>query len=343
MRAENLLHMIETATLNSGGHDTETDRIDLRTQSEACSLNIDKVAQLAKFYAAGTPPDKEFRAIKEWANAASNDELPCKDNSSQLAPKEWRTGQEIRPPGVTRDPHTAGDAFNQRTEILPEKSDFSAGSRALESSIRVSARPSGFKYDGFVSARALIRGRVARTLALFLFAALIGLTLGWQSHRQEAKEMVRRWALSVDRLLSASTRKSLPAPDTSSELPRREAVAPDFRAARHGAEQSGSHQEQIYADVTTMQAVEQNPRSKTSSALLHSREKRAPVPETRPTIIEGWRLREVTNGTAVLEGPNGIWTVKRGDTVPGVGRVESIVLWGERWIVATSSGLISTP
>ena len=32
-------------------------------------------------------------------------------------------------------------------------------------------------------------------------------------------------------------------------------------------------------------------------------------------------LREVTNGTAVLEGPNGIWTVKRGDMVPGVGRV----------------------
>ena len=33
-------------------------------------------------------------------------------------------------------------------------------------------------------------------------------------------------------------------------------------------------------------------------------------------------LREVTDGTAVLEGPNGTWTVRRGDTVPGVGRVE---------------------
>ena len=53
-------------------------------------------------------------------------------------------------------------------------------------------------------------------------------------------------------------------------------------------------------------------------------------------------LREVTNGTAVLEGPNGIWRVKRGDTVPG-GRVEVYVLWGKRWIVATSRGLISTP
>jgi hypothetical protein len=28
--------------------------------------------------------------------------------------------------------------------------------------------------------------------------------------------------------------------------------------------------------------------------------------------------------------------------VPGVGRVDSILLWGERWIVATSRGLIST-
>jgi hypothetical protein len=28
--------------------------------------------------------------------------------------------------------------------------------------------------------------------------------------------------------------------------------------------------------------------------------------------------------------------------VPGVGRVDSIVRWGNRWIVATSKGLIST-
>ena len=71
--------------------------------------------------------------------------------------------------------------------------------------------------------------------------------------------------------------------------------------------------------------------------------KLAPVPETRPTTIKGWTLREVTNGTAVLEGPNGTWRVTRGDTVPGVGRIESIFRWGNRLMVATSSGLISTP
>jgi hypothetical protein len=76
---------------------------------------------------------------------------------------------------------------------------------------------------------------------------------------------------------------------------------------------------------------------------LQTREKLTATPETRPTTIEGWTLREVANGTAVLEGPDGIRTVARGDMIPGVGKVESIFRWGSRPIVATSRGLISTP
>ena len=68
-----------------------------------------------------------------------------------------------------------------------------------------------------------------------------------------------------------------------------------------------------------------------------------PVPETKPMTIEGWAVREVVGATAILEGPNGIFQVKGGDAVPGVGRVESIVRWGNRWIVVTARGLISTP
>jgi hypothetical protein len=86
----------------------------------------------------------------------------------------------------------------------------------------------------------------------------------------------------------------------------------------------------------------------TSSIQVNGKEtdsgtKPTPVPETRPTTIEGWTVREVTNGIAALEGPNGILKVKRGDVVPGLGRIDSIVLWGQRWIVATRQGLISTP
>ncbi len=67
------------------------------------------------------------------------------------------------------------------------------------------------------------------------------------------------------------------------------------------------------------------------------------TPETRPTTIEGWTLREVVNGTAVIIGPNGVWRVTPGQTVPGIGRVDSIVRWGNRLVVATTKGLISTP
>jgi hypothetical protein len=73
-----------------------------------------------------------------------------------------------------------------------------------------------------------------------------------------------------------------------------------------------------------------------------AREPMAPVAETRPTTIEGWTILEVRGGTAVLEGPDGVRTAARGDTVPGIGRIDSIVRWGNRWIVATANGLIAT-
>jgi hypothetical protein len=68
-----------------------------------------------------------------------------------------------------------------------------------------------------------------------------------------------------------------------------------------------------------------------------------PAPETRPTTIEGWTVLDVRGGTAVLGGPDGVRMAMRGDTVPGIGRIDSIVRWGNRWIVATDSGLIATP
>jgi hypothetical protein len=68
-----------------------------------------------------------------------------------------------------------------------------------------------------------------------------------------------------------------------------------------------------------------------------------PFPETRPETLSGWTVREVYGGTAILDGPERSFKAARGDIVPGVGRLESIVRWGDRWIVATESGLISTP
>ena len=88
--------------------------------------------------------------------------------------------------------------------------------------------------------------------------------------------------------------------------------------------------------------------SSTASPAIHAsmspaeRGPLVPAPETPPTTIEGWTVLDVRGGTAVLEGPDGVRTATRGDTVPGIGRIDSIVRWGNRWIVATASGLIAT-
>jgi hypothetical protein len=162
-------------------------------------------------------------------------------------------------------------------------------------------------------------------------------------------EMVRTWTTSLGWPSSISTTRSRPSPElaaaaTSAELPHQLGAMPrDLAVVRRSVEQLTEKQEQMARNIATLQAVERDIKKKTSSPHLQSRAKLTPWPETKPKTIAGWTLREISNGTAVLEGPNGIWRAVQGDTVPGVGKVESMVRWGSRLIVATSSGLISTP
>jgi hypothetical protein len=85
------------------------------------------------------------------------------------------------------------------------------------------------------------------------------------------------------------------------------------------------------------------PDSSLPTGSIAPREPLVPTPETRPTTIAGWIVRDVRGGTVVLEGPDGSSTAVVGDTVPGIGRIDSIVRWGNRWIVAADKGLIATP
>jgi hypothetical protein len=67
----------------------------------------------------------------------------------------------------------------------------------------------------------------------------------------------------------------------------------------------------------------------------------APKPEiARLPTVEGWSLRDVANGGALIEGRQGIFEVYAGDPVPGLGRVDAIRRQDGRWVVVTSKGLI---
>jgi hypothetical protein len=141
---------------------------------------------------------------------------------------------------------------------------------------------------------------------------------------------------------------SLPVQTVNSSAEDRPAVAKSERLASAStivtAPNSAHETSKRGAQTTDSLLTKQAARAPQSTAVERTKvsTKPAPVVETRPTTIEGWTIREVSGGTAVLVGPNGVWNAARGDTVPGVGKIDSIVRWGNRWIVATSRGLIST-
>jgi hypothetical protein len=101
--------------------------------------------------------------------------------------------------------------------------------------------------------------------------------------------------------------------------------------------------EPVTAGAATPPTVPTPPPSQRPAARADVKPISPPPSEVRrePIVIKQWTVREVLNGMALLEGPRGLIGVSPGQTVPGVGRVESIVRQGSRWVVATSNGVIS--
>jgi hypothetical protein len=63
----------------------------------------------------------------------------------------------------------------------------------------------------------------------------------------------------------------------------------------------------------------------------------------QPPIVEGWVVRNVYRGTAIIQNRRiGTVDVEPGDILQGVGRIESIKKQDGRWVVVTSKGLITS-
>lgn len=60
----------------------------------------------------------------------------------------------------------------------------------------------------------------------------------------------------------------------------------------------------------------------------------------RLPTVEGWVLRDVGHGGALIESRRGVFEIYTGDSIPGVGRVDAIRKQDGRWVVVTSKGLI---
>jgi hypothetical protein len=192
--------------------------------------------------------------------------------------------------------------------------------------------------------------RLGTIVAICILAATIGVSLaGFQIF------FVAPGPSSIDRKASCSEGAARPGAPCVASQSNREPVLPatpeKSAAAPKAAPAISTTSGGLPAPVPPAKKpppIEQKapaPKSKTASILRNQSTSKitTPLPETKPGTIDGWSVREVNGGTAVLDGPRGAWRVKRGDSVPGLGRVDSILQWGNRWIVATSAGLVSTP
>ena len=257
-------------------------------------------------------------------------------------------------------PNSGRGPSDQHIETAQDAASVSGTLRA-EPAIHVSSDDQIAHGGSVAGGRRVLRG--------FLVVALMGVgaTFAWRSYGDGAKEMVKAWAPSLNGLIFASTEKLPPTPAPnppaqppasapSTELAQQlDDLARDLADVRSTVEQSTAKQEREQSttnqeqstkqeqNAASPQPVAQEQKQKLSFTDPQSRPNPAPFPDTKPTTIAGWALLEVVDGTAVVQGPNGVWRVTRGDTVPGVGKIDSIVRWGNRWIVATSKGLISTP
>jgi hypothetical protein len=99
---------------------------------------------------------------------------------------------------------------------------------------------------------------------------------------------------------------------------------------------------QVKASAQSTQLATAQQATTASQGELKFGRRLTPAPETSPASVQGWSVRDVYGETVVLVGADRVWTVRLGDYVPGVGRIDSITRWGSHWIVVTTSGLIST-
>ncbi len=244
--------------------------IALKTQVEALK-EVKAAGDVVSLVPRDWPPAELVKVPMDSSQSPPPNDQRQEGDAVSLVPKEWPTAEKARSGGPARDPDARRDSSDP-IEMARQGSDFSAGLRAVEPSIHVPPRSSGFKNDQFASDRPSIRRRTFSSHARFFIAALIGVgaTFAWQFHGDETKEVVRTWAPSLGWLSSVSTTKSPPAPApaaaaTSPELVQQ--LARDLAAVRHSVEQFAAKQEQMARNVATLQAGEQDIRQKMPSPL----------------------------------------------------------------------------
>ena len=167
--------------------------------------------------------------------------------------------------------------------------------------------------------------RMIRAVARFCIAALIGVgaTLAWQSHGDQASEIIKAWAAPLGQHWAASATKSAseitpaasqtaaqdvalpqsrPSPQTppasigqaapaAASMQQLDEIARTLAMVQKGIEQLSAKQEQMARNIATLQAAEQDIRSKLS-----------PVPQSK--VVPLPPRKKIVDGPAQLAAPS---------------------------------------
>jgi len=140
----------------------------------------------------------------------------------------------------------------------------------------------------------------------------------------EPAAKLARLSDAVDRL------RSVPVP-----LPSPIAVAPppakDVTGSISTASASATSRTETPRNDTAKNDTTRNDTTKTDAAKTEV---------GRLPMVEGWVLRDVVHGGALIDGRRGMYEVYAGDIIPGLGRIDAIRRQDGRWVVVTSKGLI---
>jgi hypothetical protein len=199
--------------------------------------------------------------------------------SPPLAEKEWLTAEDTSAGRSARDPDT--------------RSDLRSGMRPLKAPIH-SPHPSRLNDREVASDRPSIGRRMLRSLTRISIAVLVGVgvTLGWQSYGNAAKEMVIAQAPTLAWLLSISTTKPPVASATFPDLVQQLApLALNLDVVRRAVEQLAAKQEQMAQNIMALQAVEEDIRQKMSSTPPAPPPQAASIPQPNPPQPRAQPLR----------------------------------------------------
>jgi hypothetical protein len=124
-------------------------------------------------------------------------------------------------------------------------------------------------------AKRSIGKRIFRTLARFIVTVLIGvgLTLGWQTYGEQAKELTRGWVPSVAWMLPQPDPKPRTDADVVPEMAQQiKLIALDVAIVRRNLSQLATNQDQLAAkqdqmiqNIASLQEIEQDVRQKSLS------------------------------------------------------------------------------